>query len=203
MGSLTLPSTGLVYLDANPVICSVERHPVYWPLLQPLWQAAKGKTIEIVSSDHVLMETLVGPLKSGNAALVSAYEQLFQQAQTRLLPITHPILREAAQLRATTKLKTPRRAARRHGSTDGLRPLCHERSRLPEGCESSSGDPGRPAETVKGPSACPLSPIARHDAFDNPAKTACREGNLRVLREAAYLLWEDGDRPGCAATGAS
>ncbi len=31
----------------------------------------------------------------------------------------------------------------------------------------------------------------QHDAFDNPAKMACREGNLRVLREAAYLLWED------------
>jgi hypothetical protein len=34
----------------------------------------------------------------------------------------------------------------------------------------------------------------RHDAFDNPAKMACRAGNLRALREAAYLLWEDGDR---------
>src|SRR5712692_1627884 len=34
----------------------------------------------------------------------------------------------------------------------------------------------------------------QRDAFDNPAKMACREGNLRVLREAAYLLWEDGDR---------
>ena len=33
-----------------------------------------------------------------------------------------------------------------------------------------------------------------HDAFDNPAKMACREGNLRVLREAAFLLWEDGSR---------
>ncbi len=32
------------------------------------------------------------------------------------------------------------------------------------------------------------------DAFDNPAKMACREGNLRVLRDAAFLLWEDGDR---------
>ena len=34
----------------------------------------------------------------------------------------------------------------------------------------------------------------QHDLFDNPAKMACREGNLRVLREAAYLLWQDGDR---------
>ena len=32
------------------------------------------------------------------------------------------------------------------------------------------------------------------DTFDNPAKMACREGNLRVLREAAFLLWEDGNR---------
>jgi predicted nucleic acid-binding protein len=96
-----------VYLDTNPIIYSVERHPVYWPLLQPLWQAAKGKTIEIVSSDLTLMETLVGPLKAGDMALANTYEQLFQQAQTHLLPITQPILREAAQLRATTKLRTP------------------------------------------------------------------------------------------------
>lgn len=34
----------------------------------------------------------------------------------------------------------------------------------------------------------------QHDAFDNPAKMACREGNLRVLREATFLLWEDGER---------
>lgn len=107
MGSLSVPSSGLVYLDTNPIIYSVEKHPVYGPLLRPLWQAAKAKTIEIVSSDLTLMETLVGPLKSGDAALASAYEQLFQQAQTRLLPITQAVLREAAGLRATTRLKTP------------------------------------------------------------------------------------------------
>jgi len=45
------------YLDANAVIYSVEKHPVYWPPLQPLWLAAKGKTIEIVSNDLTLMES--------------------------------------------------------------------------------------------------------------------------------------------------
>jgi hypothetical protein len=41
-----------------------------------------------------------------------------------------------------------------------------------------------------------MTPLSdrQSDAFDNPAKMACREGNLRVLREAAYLLWEDGNR---------
>src|SRR5437763_16126658 len=34
----------------------------------------------------------------------------------------------------------------------------------------------------------------KHDTFDNPGKMACREGNLRTLREAAFLLWEDGHR---------
>jgi predicted nucleic acid-binding protein len=53
------------------------------------------------------METLVGPLKRGDTAVAQAYESLFQQAQTRLLPITQSILRDAAQLRATTKLRTP------------------------------------------------------------------------------------------------
>lgn len=107
MGMISVPASGLVYLDANSIIYSVEKHPIYWPLIEPVWLAAKGKTIEIVSSDLTLMETLVGPLKTGDAGLVQAYETLFQQAQTRLLPITQSILRDAAQLRATTKLRTP------------------------------------------------------------------------------------------------
>jgi hypothetical protein len=40
----------------------------------------------------------------------------------------------------------------------------------------------------------PPSSDRQTDAFDNPAKMACRTGNLRVLREAAFLLWEDGER---------
>lgn len=107
MGTLSLPSSGLVYLDANPVIYSVELHPLYGPLLQPLWQAARARTIEVVSSDLVLMETLVGPLKSGNTTLEKAFETALLGTDMQLLPITQAILREAARLRATTKLKTP------------------------------------------------------------------------------------------------
>jgi hypothetical protein len=64
VGALILPTSGLIYLDAGPVIYSVEKHPLYWPVLEPIWQAFKGKPIEIVSSELVLMETLVGPYKS-------------------------------------------------------------------------------------------------------------------------------------------
>ena len=102
MGALSLPASGLVYLDANPIIYTVEKHPVYGPLLEPLWRAAQAKTIEVVTS-----ELAVGPLKSGNKPLERDYEQALLGTDMRLLPITQPILREAAQLRATTKLKTP------------------------------------------------------------------------------------------------
>jgi predicted nucleic acid-binding protein len=107
MGSLILPASGLVYIDANPIIYTVEKHPAYGPLLQPLWRAAQAKTIEVITSELALMETLVGPLKSGDRQLQRDYEKALLGTDMRLLSITQFILREAARLRASTKLKTP------------------------------------------------------------------------------------------------
>ncbi len=58
MGTLTLPAAGRVYLDTPAIAYSVERNPREWPLLQLLWQAAKTRSIEIVSSKLALMEVL-------------------------------------------------------------------------------------------------------------------------------------------------
>lgn len=43
MGVIAIPASGLAYLDANAIIYSVERHPTYWPLVEPVWLAAKAK----------------------------------------------------------------------------------------------------------------------------------------------------------------
>jgi predicted nucleic acid-binding protein len=107
MGALSLPASGLVYIDTMTVIYTVERYPKYWPLLEPLWLTAQTGAIEIVTSELTLMEALVGPLKSRDATLTMAFEQALLGTEMRLLPITQPILREAAQLRSTTKLRTP------------------------------------------------------------------------------------------------
>lgn len=107
MGSLTIPSSGLVYVDANSIIYTVEQHPVYGPLMEPVWRAAQAKTVEVVSSELTLMEVLVGPLKRGDGVLMNNYESALSGPDMRMLPITQPILRAAAQLRATTKLRTP------------------------------------------------------------------------------------------------
>jgi predicted nucleic acid-binding protein len=108
MGSLSLPSSGLVYADTQIVIYSTEKHPVYAAQLRPLWQAASAGTIEIVTSELTFMEALVGPYKSGNKDLIADYEHLFEHAQLRLLPISRTILKQAARLRAQVPgLHTP------------------------------------------------------------------------------------------------
>jgi predicted nucleic acid-binding protein len=108
VGSLNLPPSGLVYLDTQAVIYSVETHDRYWPLLEPVWQAAQSGKLEIVSSELTLMETLVGPIRNGDKILETAYEELFQSLEIRLLPITQAVLRQAARLRAGfPSLRTP------------------------------------------------------------------------------------------------
>jgi predicted nucleic acid-binding protein len=108
MGSLVLPSSGLIYIDSDIIIYSVETHPAYWPHLQPLWQAARTGSLSIVSSELALMETLIGPLRAKDTILVTAYEQVFQSPEMRLHPISQTVLREGARLRATIQaLRTP------------------------------------------------------------------------------------------------
>ena len=55
----------------------------------------RPKTIEVVSSELALMETLVGPLKSGNVTLQRDYEQALLGTDMRLLPITQRSIVEA------------------------------------------------------------------------------------------------------------
>ena len=40
MGSLSLPTSGTIYVDTAPIIYTVERHPDYESMLLPLWAAA-------------------------------------------------------------------------------------------------------------------------------------------------------------------
>jgi predicted nucleic acid-binding protein len=108
MASLAFPTSGVVYVDTNIVIYSVEMHVRYWPVLRTLWEAVRVGGLTIVTSELTVMEVLVAPLRAGDLKLLSVYDRLFQSRDLRLLPITQPILREAAGLRAAIPaLRTP------------------------------------------------------------------------------------------------
>lgn len=105
MGRLVLPTSGSVYVDTPAVIYTADNHPTYAAVCAPIWQPG---TLDIISSELTLLEILVDPLRFGNLALAARREALWDQPNTRLLPITPTILREAAQLRADIPgLKTP------------------------------------------------------------------------------------------------
>jgi hypothetical protein len=106
MGTLTLPASGLVYVDTMTLIYTVERFPSYWPLVEPMWLAAQAGYRDCQQR----VDTHGGagwPPQKRHTALEKAFEQALLGTGTRLVPITQPILREAARLRATTKLRTP------------------------------------------------------------------------------------------------
>ena len=107
MGQLILPNSNKIYIDTVVAIYSVEWNPNYYSLLEPLWLKFQAREIEIISSELMLMETLVLPLRNDDSFLVDAYEQLLLSEAMQLIPINQSILRQAANLRATTSLKTP------------------------------------------------------------------------------------------------
>ena len=107
MGSLTLPLSGPVYLDTNGFIYSVERIEPYRTLLEPMWLQAQAGQFEIVSSELVILETLVKPLREADTLLEHLFRSLLYSREVRLIPATAAIWEHAARLRASTGLKTP------------------------------------------------------------------------------------------------
>ena len=106
MGSLTLPAGGSVYIDANAIIYSVERIEPYRELLAPMWQEAGAGRFALASSELVVLETLIKPLREGNARLEMLFRSIFAAAEMDLIPATLAIWEDAARIRAVTGLKT-------------------------------------------------------------------------------------------------
>ncbi len=107
MGSLTLPESGLVYLDTSPIIYAVEKIPPYDALLQPLWAQAQTGAIQFVGSELLLLETLVKPVQAGDNLLQTAFRHFLYAREMRLVSISTTVLETAVQLRATSNLKAP------------------------------------------------------------------------------------------------
>ena len=107
MGRLKWSLGDVIYLDTDVVIYSVERTEPYYSLLLPLWTAANAGQVQLAGSELLLLETMVLPLRQGNIQLQTAFRNLLLQTLFQLVPISRPILEQAAGLRATSSIKTP------------------------------------------------------------------------------------------------
>ncbi len=106
MGPLTLPVNGPVYLDTNRFIYSVESIEPYCTLLEPLWQRARTGEFDIMSSEIIVLETLVKPLREGDTVVEMLFRALFDAEEVSLIPATRELWEDAARVRANTRLAT-------------------------------------------------------------------------------------------------
>ena len=107
MGPIELPSYGAIYLDTSAIIYSVERNEPYLTLMAPVWRQAEAGQFILVCSELVLAETLVRPIREGNADLEMALRAVFAAPEVQLVATTRQLWEDTARLRAETGLKTP------------------------------------------------------------------------------------------------
>ena len=108
MGLIEEIGRGPVGLDTVIFIYFIEEHPQFLPMVEPVFTAIDTGSFEGVTSGLTLLETLVAPYRAGNAPLAERYTALLTRSRgIRLVDLHRPLLRAAAQLRATARVKTP------------------------------------------------------------------------------------------------
>lgn len=108
MGLLSDLGNGPIALDTSIFIYFIEEHPVYLPLVEPLFEAMDRGELEAVTSSLTLLEVLVIPFRFANTALIDRYETLLTKSEgLRLVDLDRDFLRSVAQVRAATRAKAP------------------------------------------------------------------------------------------------
>ncbi len=107
MGQLNLQDGAIVYVDSAIFIYTLQSEQKYFSTLNVFWAKFQSREIEIVTSELTLMETLVQPLKLSDSQRINSYERFLTKSDIQLIPISRQILKEAAQLRAIKRIKTP------------------------------------------------------------------------------------------------
>jgi predicted nucleic acid-binding protein len=101
-------SPGPVALDTQVFIYFIEEDDRFLPIVKPLFEAIDHGALPAAVSALTLMEVLVVPYRNGNAALADRYEAFLTNSRgLRFINIDSSLLKSAAQLRATTRLKPP------------------------------------------------------------------------------------------------
>ena len=104
----------VICLDANCVIYLVEMNPLWSPKIISRLATAKAGGNTVAASDLARAECLIGPLKTGDAAVLADYQRFFSSPAVRMLPLTPAVCERAAGVRAASAMKI-RLVRRIHG----------------------------------------------------------------------------------------
>jgi predicted nucleic acid-binding protein len=93
-----------VYLDAAPVIYTVEQIPLYAAAVDARLSA---HSVVRVASDLTRMECRVKPLREGNAELLKDFDDYFEGAVAEIVALSREVIDRATEIRAQYGFKTP------------------------------------------------------------------------------------------------
>jgi predicted nucleic acid-binding protein len=106
--SAILQGVQRIALDTAPLIYTFERHAVHFAQVEPVVAAIDSGALRGVASTLALLETLVGPLQSGNTALADTYRRALTLAPNlELVPVDAAVAELAATIRAQHRFRTP------------------------------------------------------------------------------------------------
>jgi predicted nucleic acid-binding protein len=97
----------LVFVDANILIYHLEANPDLGARATARLAAHQAAGDRIIVSDLVRLECRVGPLKSGNAALLAGYDGFFSLPGVGVVALTAVVCDRAATIRARYGFRTP------------------------------------------------------------------------------------------------
>lgn len=108
MGPIDSVLSGRLYLDAQILIYTVERDPVYASTLADLWAKSDAGGLALITSELTTLECLTGAYRRKSPALLAQYDEALASTSIQTVPIGQEVLRHAARLRADTpSLRTP------------------------------------------------------------------------------------------------
>ena len=97
-----------VGLDTAPLIYFIERHPLYFAVVEGFFHAVAQGDVQAVASTLTLTEVLVHPYRYGDRALAQKYADILLGARNlRTIAVSPEIAASAARLRALHGLRTP------------------------------------------------------------------------------------------------
>lgn len=133
MGVIDDIGPGPVALDTPAIIYFIEDHPVFGPLVAPVFAAIAAGRLAAVVSALTLLEVLVVPYRAGRLDLAERYEALLTRSRgVTLADLDLAVLRGAAQLRAIApQVRTPDALQLSTALRSGCRALLTNDARLP------------------------------------------------------------------------
>ena len=108
MGLIEQLKGSWVCIDTAPIIYFVEKHEKYLNVVKPVFAEVEAGDIEAITSTITLLEVLVQPLRTNNAAPAEKYREiLLYSGHLTTVEIFHEISENAAKLRAKYAIRTP------------------------------------------------------------------------------------------------